>query len=207
MPSQSDAFQPDQRRGIFLSSLSLFRLSSSLLPFWMIIIIIMVVLTKVNFAAMERLKEHGLTIENLLNTSEEKLGELIKPVGFWRRKAQWVNLMRRISLFNTFAGFHCHEGFSFQSHGRYLLEVAAVLRDQYGGDIPDSVEGLCKLKGVGVRNDSANLFTLLPGGTQDGALVHEQWLGQAIGYWGGCPCAQVCCNQEIKYQTSNLVSG
>ena len=45
-------------------------------------------LVKVNFAAMERLKKHGLTIENLLNTSEEKLGELIKPVGFWRRKAQ-----------------------------------------------------------------------------------------------------------------------
>ena len=48
----------------------------------------MVVFIKVNFAAMERLKEHGLTIESLLNTSEEKLGELIKPVGFWRRKAQ-----------------------------------------------------------------------------------------------------------------------
>ena len=32
---------------------------------------------------------------------------------------------------------------------RYILEVAAVLRDQYDGDIPDSVEGLCKLKGVG----------------------------------------------------------
>ena len=45
-------------------------------------------LVMVNFAAMERLKKHGLTIENLLNTSEEKLGELIKPVGFWRRKAQ-----------------------------------------------------------------------------------------------------------------------
>ena len=58
-----------------------------------IIILILVVslniiTNKVNFAAMERLKEHGLTIENLLNTSEEKLGELIKPVGFWRRKAQ-----------------------------------------------------------------------------------------------------------------------
>ena len=38
---------------------------------------------------MERLKAHGLTIDNLLtNTSEEMLGELIKPVGFWRRKAQ-----------------------------------------------------------------------------------------------------------------------
>ena len=53
-----------------------------------VFIIITVVFIKVNFAAMERLKEHGLNIENLLNTSEEKLAELIKPVGFWRRKAQ-----------------------------------------------------------------------------------------------------------------------
>ena len=59
-----------------------------IIAIFMIVIIIMVILTKVNFAAMERLKEHGLSIENLLNTSEEKLGELIKPVGFWRRKAQ-----------------------------------------------------------------------------------------------------------------------
>ena len=99
------------------------------------------------------------------------------------------------------------EDFPFQSLVRYLLEVAAVLRDQYGGDIPDSVEGLCKLKGVRERKDLADLNTLLPGGTEDGPLVHEHRLGQAIGYWGGCPCAQVCCTQEIKYQTSNLVSG
>ena len=55
-----------------------------------------------------------------------------------------TSLFVRISLFIPFA-------FPFQSLCRYLLEVAAVLRDQYEGDIPDSVEELCKLKGVGEK--------------------------------------------------------
>jgi len=111
---------------------------------------------EVNFAAMERLKEHGLTIENLLNTSEEKLGELIKPVGFWRRKAQ------------------------------YLLEVAAVLRDQYGGDIPDSVEGLCKLKGVGPK--MAHLCMNIAWGKQSGigVDVHVHRISARLGWTQNC---------------------
>lgn len=39
---------------------------------------------QVTFEAMKRLKEHGLTIDNILQTDDELLGELIKPVGFWR---------------------------------------------------------------------------------------------------------------------------
>ena len=39
---------------------------------------------QVNAAAMERLKEHGLTVPNILKTNDKKLGELIYPVGFWR---------------------------------------------------------------------------------------------------------------------------
>jgi len=76
---------------------------------------------EVNFAAMLRLRQHGLTVENILKTSEEKLQELIFPVGFWRNKA------------------------------KYLLETSRVLRDQYNSDIPDSVKELCKLKGVGPK--------------------------------------------------------
>lgn len=38
----------------------------------------------VTHAAMEKLKAHGCTIENILATSDEKLGELIYPVGFWK---------------------------------------------------------------------------------------------------------------------------
>ena len=38
----------------------------------------------VTFAAMERLRGHGLTTENILKTSDAELGQLIFPVGFWK---------------------------------------------------------------------------------------------------------------------------
>lgn len=39
---------------------------------------------QVTFAAMSRLIDHGCTVENILATSDEKLGQLIYPVGFWK---------------------------------------------------------------------------------------------------------------------------
>ena len=39
---------------------------------------------QVTHAAMARLKEHGCTPENIIKTSEEVLGKLIYPVGFWK---------------------------------------------------------------------------------------------------------------------------
>ena len=39
---------------------------------------------QVNAAAMVRLKDHGLTVSNILKTDDKQLGELIYPVGFWR---------------------------------------------------------------------------------------------------------------------------
>ena len=39
---------------------------------------------QVTFAAIEKLKAYGLTIENILTTSTSKIGELIYPVGFWK---------------------------------------------------------------------------------------------------------------------------
>ena len=39
---------------------------------------------QVTFAAMEKLKAYGLTIENILKTPSSKIGELIYPVGFWK---------------------------------------------------------------------------------------------------------------------------
>lgn len=38
----------------------------------------------VNYEAMGRLKKHGLTVDNILKTSDEQLGKLIYPVGFWK---------------------------------------------------------------------------------------------------------------------------
>jgi len=76
---------------------------------------------EVNFAAMVRLREHGLTVENVLNTDQESLGKLIYPVGFWRNKA------------------------------KYIKQVCQILRDKYNDDIPDNVQDLCKLPGVGPK--------------------------------------------------------
>lgn len=39
---------------------------------------------QVTFAAMERLRARGLTVDNVLNMSDEELGKLIYPVGFWK---------------------------------------------------------------------------------------------------------------------------
>ena len=76
---------------------------------------------EVNFAAMVRLREHGLTVDNILNTDQESLGKLIYPVGFWRNKA------------------------------KYIKQVCQILRDKYNDDIPDNVQDLCKLPGVGPK--------------------------------------------------------
>lgn len=42
---------------------------------------------EVTAEAMTNLKAHGLTIENIMNTEESKINELIKRVGFHNRKA------------------------------------------------------------------------------------------------------------------------
>ncbi len=39
---------------------------------------------EVNFAAMERLRDHGLTVDSIIEIDDKTLGELIYPVGFWR---------------------------------------------------------------------------------------------------------------------------
>ncbi|KAL5018429.1 hypothetical protein ScPMuIL_004151 [Solemya velum] len=72
-------------------------------------------------AAMARLREHGCNIDNILNTPDELLGTLIYPVGFWKRKVE------------------------------YIKKTSQILKDNYHGDIPESVSELCKLPGVGPK--------------------------------------------------------
>ncbi|XP_069358852.1 endonuclease III-like protein 1 isoform X2 [Maniola hyperantus] len=76
---------------------------------------------QVTFAAMERLRARGLTVDNVLTISDEELGQLIYPVGFWKTKV------------------------------KYIKKTTQTLKDQYDSDIPDSVEKLCKLTGVGPK--------------------------------------------------------
>lgn len=76
---------------------------------------------EVNHAAMVRLKEKGLSPSWILSVDPDTLGELLKPVGFWRRKTE------------------------------YLKRVSQILIDKYGGDIPPNFNELCELPGVGPK--------------------------------------------------------
>lgn len=78
---------------------------------------------QVTFAAMERLRkyEKGLTIDSVLEMPDEKLGELIYPVGFWRTKV------------------------------KHIKATCQILKEKYNGDIPNTVELLCSLPGVGPK--------------------------------------------------------
>ncbi|RDA93661.1 hypothetical protein CP533_4885 [Ophiocordyceps camponoti-saundersi (nom. inval.)] len=85
----------------------------------------------VNAAAMQRLKTElpackpgaatGLTVDNVLAADPVVLNGLIRAVGFHNNKT------------------------------KYLQQTAAVLRDQWAGDIPDTITGLTALPGVGPK--------------------------------------------------------
>ncbi|XP_063917500.1 endonuclease III-like protein 1 [Zophobas morio] len=76
---------------------------------------------QVTYNAMLKLQKHGCTIDNILATSDEKLGELIYPVGFWKTKV------------------------------KYIKKTTQILKNNFSGDIPKTVEDLCKLPGVGPK--------------------------------------------------------
>ncbi|XP_066903113.1 endonuclease III-like protein 1 [Halyomorpha halys] len=76
---------------------------------------------EVNFAAMQRLRDHGLTVDSILDMDDVTLGKLIYPVGFWKTKV------------------------------KYIKETTKILKQKYHSDIPRTVEELCSLPGVGPK--------------------------------------------------------
>lgn len=76
---------------------------------------------EVTAKAMSELHKLPLEIDVILNTDEEKLAQTIYPVSFYKRKAQ------------------------------YIKKTSQILKEKYNYDIPDSVEELCKLPGVGPK--------------------------------------------------------
>nr|CAB3264467.1 endonuclease III-like protein 1 [Phallusia mammillata] len=75
----------------------------------------------VTHGAMDKLLNHGLTVDKIVGISDKKLGELIYPVGFWKRKVE------------------------------YIKKTASILKEHYDCDIPSTVETLVKLPGVGPK--------------------------------------------------------
>jgi endonuclease-3 len=70
---------------------------------------------------LQRVLPHGLSLQDMLEIDERELDRLIGKVGFHTKKAG------------------------------YIKRTAVILRDVWGGDIPDSVQGLCSLPGVGEK--------------------------------------------------------
>jgi len=71
--------------------------------------------------AMIALRKHGLTVENIAKTAIPTLEELIKPVGFYRRKAV------------------------------YMRDTANILLEKHSGEVPSSVAALTDLPGIGPK--------------------------------------------------------
>lgn len=71
--------------------------------------------------AMEKLRKHGLTVKEILDTEEEKISELIHGVSFHKRKAT------------------------------YIKKASKILKDQYDCDIPPTLKEVVKLPGVGPK--------------------------------------------------------
>jgi endonuclease-3 len=88
---------------------------------------------EVTDAASRRLFRRAPTLNRLLRLTPRQIEKLIYPVGFYRTKA------------------------------RRLLEVAAILRRERGGRVPDTLEDLLALPGVGRK--TANLVLVEAFGT------------------------------------------
>ncbi|KAI0494241.1 hypothetical protein KFK09_024373 [Dendrobium nobile] len=77
---------------------------------------------EVNHGAMQRLSEKGLVdAAAIVETDEATIAKLIYPVGFYLRKA------------------------------KYMKKVAEVCLTKYGGDIPNSLDDLLSLPGIGPK--------------------------------------------------------
>lgn len=76
-----------------------------------------------NAVTMAVLKKElgGLTLESMLDVDESVLRDLIKPCGLHNRKA------------------------------KYLKSASIMLRDEFGGDIPKTIEEIVRLPGVGPK--------------------------------------------------------
>lgn len=89
---------------------------------------------QVTYAAMNRLVEHGCTIENILATPDEKLGELIKPVGFWKVGRFIITFSSTTPLIYVVHYFFIQVRilFLFWFNSRYrLTQFPAVLRHSF----------------------------------------------------------------------------
>ena len=101
--------------------------------------------------AAERLFALADTPEHMLKLSSDQVEQAVYPVGFYRTKA------------------------------RRILDISRVILDECGGCVPDTLEGLLRLKGVGQK--TANLV-LVEGFGKPGVCVdtHVHRITNRLGY-------------------------
>jgi endonuclease-3 len=75
----------------------------------------------ITYPAVQRLKEKGLSVDSILEIDLEELSNIIKPVGFYNKKAKTVK------------------------------EISKILKDKYNSKIPKSYTDLIKLPGIGPK--------------------------------------------------------
>ncbi|XP_057322256.1 endonuclease III-like protein 1 [Microplitis mediator] len=73
------------------------------------------------YPVVKRLREHGFNPKKIIDTSDEDLGQLIRPVSFVKRKVQFIK------------------------------QTTGILIEKYNGDIPRNIKELCSLPGVGPK--------------------------------------------------------
>ncbi|CDS07453.1 hypothetical protein LRAMOSA01402 [Lichtheimia ramosa] len=94
----------------------------------------------------------GLTLESILQVDEADLDQKIKAVGFHQRKAS------------------------------YIKKTAIILRDKYDGDIPDTIEGLMDLPGVGPKMGYLALQIAWKMNAGIGVDVHVHRISNRLGW-------------------------
>jgi len=100
--------------------------------------------------ATQRLLEVAPAPEGILKIPEEELSQIIYPVGFYRQKA------------------------------KTLRKIAEILLTRYQGKVPDDLEELLKLPGVGRK--TANLVLTM--GFQKPAISVDTHIHRIVNRWG-----------------------
>jgi len=100
--------------------------------------------------ATQRLRAVAPTPEDIAKIPEEELSQIIYPVGFYRRKA------------------------------KTLRKIAEILLTRYQGEVPDDLEELLKLPGVGRK--TANL--VLTVGFRKPAISVDTHIHRIVNRWG-----------------------
>jgi len=111
----------------------------------------------VNAATMVKLRAHGLSVENILATPDDVLDGLIRAVGFHNNKV------------------------------KFIKGATQIIADQHDGRIPDTMDGLLALPGVGPK--MALIVLRVAFGKVEGISVdtHVHRIANQLGWTGEAP--------------------